>query len=82
MDDNSGSRVNLKVKKGGYCCGGGVVLSGGSKELRELAENAEIPVTMTLMGLGSFPGKHTLSLGMPGMQVLIMQIRLSRSPTC
>lgn len=56
-----------KSKKAVIMSGGGVILSGGSKELRELAEHAEIPVTMTLMGLGSFPGTHNLSLGMPGM---------------
>jgi len=56
-----------KSKKAVILAGGGVILSGGSKELRELAEYTEIPVTMTLMGLGSFPGSHTLSLGMPGM---------------
>jgi acetolactate synthase I/II/III large subunit len=56
-----------KSKKVVIVAGGGVILSGGSKELRELAEHANIPVTMTLMGLGSFPGTHALSLGMPGM---------------
>jgi acetolactate synthase-1/2/3 large subunit len=56
-----------KSKKAVIMAGGGVILSGGSKELKELAEYTEIPVTMTLMGLGSFPGTHTLSLGMPGM---------------
>jgi acetolactate synthase-1/2/3 large subunit len=56
-----------KSKKVVVIAGGGVILSGGSKELRELAEYMEIPVTMTLMGLGSFPGTHQLSLGMPGM---------------
>ncbi len=56
-----------KSKKVVIIAGGGVILSGGSKELRELAEYMEIPVTMTLMGLGSFPGTHQLSLGMPGM---------------
>lgn len=56
-----------KSKKPVIIAGGGVILSGGSKELRELAEYTEIPVTMTLMGLGSFPGTHTLSLGMLGM---------------
>jgi acetolactate synthase-1/2/3 large subunit len=56
-----------KSKKAVIIAGGGVILSGGSKELRELAEYTEIPVTMTLMGLGSFPGNHKLSLGMPGM---------------
>lgn len=56
-----------KSKKAVIIAGGGVILSGGHKELKELAELADIPVTMTLMGLGSFPGTHTLSLGMPGM---------------
>ncbi len=56
-----------KSKKAVILAGGGVILSGGSKELRELAEYAELPVTMTLMGLGSFPGSHNLSLGMLGM---------------
>jgi len=56
-----------KSKKAVIIAGGGVILSGGSKELRELAEHTRIPVTMTLMGLGSFPGTHELSLGMPGM---------------
>jgi acetolactate synthase-1/2/3 large subunit len=56
-----------KSKKAVIVAGGGVILSGGSRELSELAEHTNIPVTMTLMGLGSFPGTHALSLGMPGM---------------
>ncbi len=56
-----------KSKRAVIIAGGGVILSGGSRELRELAEFTDIPVTMTLMGLGSFPGTHKLSLGMPGM---------------
>lgn len=56
-----------KSKRAVIIAGGGVILSGGSKELRELAEYTDIPVTMTLMGLGSFPGTYKLSLGMPGM---------------
>lgn len=47
--------------------GGGVVISDAHKELRELAEKANIPVTLTLMGLGAFPGDHPLFIGMPGM---------------
>src|SRR4030043_790618 len=56
-----------KSKRAVIIAGGGEILSGGHKELRELAEFTDIPVTMTLMGLGSFPGTHKLSLGMPGM---------------
>lgn len=47
--------------------GGGVIISGAAAELRRLAESQEIPVTMTLLGLGGFPGTHPLSLGMLGM---------------
>ena len=50
--------------------GGGVVLSNAYDEIKELAELTQIPVTMTLMGLGAFPGTHPLSLGMLGMHGL------------
>ncbi|MEK7271563.1 MAG: biosynthetic-type acetolactate synthase large subunit [Nitrospirota bacterium] len=56
-----------RAKKPVIMAGGGVILSGASKELKELAEFMDIPVTMTLMGLGGFPGTHNLSLGMLGM---------------
>lgn len=64
---NQAAQLIAKSKKALIVAGGGVILSGGSKELKELAEITDIPVTMTLMGLGSFPGTHPLSLGMPGM---------------
>ena len=47
--------------------GGGVVLSGASKELTELAHKTQIPLTASLMGLGAFPGTDPLWLGMIGM---------------
>ncbi len=47
--------------------GGGIIISGAHKELRAFAEAVNAPVTMTLMGLGGFPGTHRLSLGMLGM---------------
>lgn len=56
-----------RSKKPIIIAGGGVILSGASEELRELAEYAKIPVAMTLMGLGGFPGTHNLSVGMLGM---------------
>jgi len=56
-----------KAKRPVIMAGGGVIISGASKELRELAEYTETPVAMTLMGLGGFPGTHRLSLGMLGM---------------
>ncbi len=56
-----------KAKKPVIIAGGGVISSGASAELREFAEHTNTPVTMTLMGLGGFPGSHKLALGMLGM---------------
>jgi acetolactate synthase-1/2/3 large subunit len=47
--------------------GGGVVRANAQTELIEFAEKSNIPVTTTLMGLGGFPSRHDLWLGMPGM---------------
>ncbi|WP_017303026.1 biosynthetic-type acetolactate synthase large subunit [Spirulina subsalsa] len=47
--------------------GGGAVTSGAHQELKQLAEHFQIPVTTTLMGLGSFDENHSLSVGMLGM---------------
>ncbi len=47
--------------------GGGVVNAGAAPEILELAERLNLPVTPTLMALGSFPPGHPQSLGMLGM---------------
>ena len=47
--------------------GGGVIHAGAAAEARNLAEQGNIPVVMTLMGLGIMPADHPLSLGMLGM---------------
>ncbi len=47
--------------------GGGVILSGASRELTAFAKTLSAPVTASLMGLGSFPGTDPLWLGMLGM---------------
>lgn len=56
-----------KAKKPVIFSGGGVVLSKASEELTVLARKLHIPVTGSLMGLGSFPGTDPLWLGMLGM---------------
>jgi acetolactate synthase-1/2/3 large subunit len=48
-------------------CGGGVISGEASDTLREFAERAQIPVATTLMGIGSFPETHPLSLKWLGM---------------
>lgn len=47
--------------------GGGVVRSGASQALLQLAELTGIPVVTTLMARGAFPDSHQQNLGMPGM---------------
>ncbi len=60
-------KLLVKAKKPVLYVGGGVILSNANQELTELAKKLNIPVTMTLMGLGAFPGTHELSMGMLGM---------------
>jgi acetolactate synthase-1/2/3 large subunit len=47
--------------------GHGILKSGAMEEVRTLAVRAQIPVTMTLLGIGSVPAHHPLNLGMMGM---------------
>ncbi|HQX62165.1 MAG TPA: biosynthetic-type acetolactate synthase large subunit, partial [Thermomicrobiales bacterium] len=47
--------------------GHGILLSGAMDELRTLAERAQIPVALTLLGIGGISQQHPLCLGMVGM---------------
>ncbi len=47
--------------------GHGITQSGAEAEVLAFAERQQIPVASTLLGLGSFPTHHPLSLGMMGM---------------
>jgi len=60
-------KMIMAARKPVLYVGGGVTLSNTSKELMQLAELIQAPVTTTLMAMASFPKKHPLSLGMLGM---------------
>ncbi|MBA3888821.1 MAG: biosynthetic-type acetolactate synthase large subunit, partial [Acidobacteria bacterium] len=47
--------------------GHGVLISGAVDALRTLAERGDIPVAVTLLGIGGLPASHPLNLGMMGM---------------
>ena len=47
--------------------GQGVIASGAMAELLKFVERTNIPLSMTLLGLGGFPASHPLNLGMMGM---------------
>jgi acetolactate synthase-1/2/3 large subunit len=47
--------------------GHGILKSRATTELQELAERAQLPVAVTLLGIGSLPADHRLNLGMMGM---------------
>jgi len=56
-----------KSEKPLFYVGGGVQWSGAAPELTQLVRGLGIPITETLMGLGSFPASDPLCLGMLGM---------------
>jgi acetolactate synthase-1/2/3 large subunit len=47
--------------------GHGIIESGAEEAVRTLVERAQIPVALTLLGLGAFPASHPLCLGLMGM---------------
>jgi len=47
--------------------GHGIILSGAHDELQSLAEKAHIPISTTLLGIGTIPESHPLNLRMMGM---------------
>jgi acetolactate synthase-1/2/3 large subunit len=47
--------------------GHGLLLGNAMAEFREFVERTQIPVAMTLLGIGAFPASHPLNLGMMGM---------------
>ncbi len=61
------AEIIRKAKKPLLYVGGGVIMSNGYRELRLFAKENNLPVTMTLQGLGAFPMTDKQSLGMLGM---------------
>ena len=59
--------VISRAKRPIIMAGGGVTIAGADAQMLALAQKAKIPVTTTLMGLGSFPGTHELYTGLVGM---------------
>ncbi|WP_265088838.1 acetolactate synthase 3 large subunit [Psychrobacter jeotgali] len=57
----------LAAKRPVVYAGGGVIWGAAHKELTDLAHRLNLPVTNTLMGLGTFPGSDRQFLGMLGM---------------
>ena len=60
-------KLLCKAKKPVIIAGGGVLHSDAQDELSELAKKLNIPVTNTLMGIGTFDPESPLALGMMGM---------------
>ncbi|MFC1962445.1 biosynthetic-type acetolactate synthase large subunit [Chloroflexota bacterium] len=61
------ARLINEAKKPLIIAGRGVIISNSCEELKEMAEEAQIPVVTTLLGIGCFPESHVLSFGMLGM---------------
>ena len=61
------ARLIAEAERPVIISGHGILSSGASKEVQDLAEATGIPVITTLLGLGGFPGNHPLSMGMLGM---------------
>ncbi|MEM8831787.1 MAG: biosynthetic-type acetolactate synthase large subunit [Cyanobacteria bacterium P01_G01_bin.19] len=64
---NAALKLIKQAEKPLLYVGGGAVASDAHAQIKELAERFQIPVTTTLMGLGSFDEHHSLSVGMLGM---------------
>ena len=47
--------------------GHGIILGGAEQTILEFAEKTQIPIAMTLLGIGGVPASHPLNLGMMGM---------------
>ena len=69
VDNHLREAANLirAAKRPVILAGHGILQSNAGEQIRTLAERMQIPVGMTLLGLGAFPASHPLNLGMMGM---------------
>lgn len=67
MDIDGALRLIQEAERPVILAGHGITMSGATQELREFAERAQIPVTLTLLGKGNMPEDHPLVIGMMGM---------------
>ena len=61
------ARLINEAKKPVIVAGQGVSIAKAEAELRQLAEKANIPVATSLLGIGTFPATHPLSISWGGM---------------
>ena len=61
------ARLINEAKKPLIVAGQGISIAKAEKELRQLAELANIPVATSLLGIGTFPSTHPLSISWGGM---------------
>jgi acetolactate synthase-1/2/3 large subunit len=64
---HAAARLIVQAERPLLYVGGGAIISSAHRELHQLAEQYQIPVTTTLMGKGAFDENHPLSVGMLGM---------------
>lgn len=64
---NKAAKAINEAKRPLLYVGGGAVISGAEKEIKEMVEKAKIPITTTLMALGIYPEDQDLALEMLGM---------------
>ncbi|MEB3205798.1 MAG: biosynthetic-type acetolactate synthase large subunit [Vampirovibrionales bacterium] len=66
-DIDTAIQLLLEAKQPVILAGGGVISANASVELRQLADQWQLPVASSLMGLGCFAADHPLYLGFCGM---------------
>ena len=66
-DLDQAAKLISKSNKPVILAGHGILISGASKEVVEMAEISSIPIGWTLLGSGAIPASHPLNMGMMGM---------------